>query len=124
MAEAVGDSTPDGMQRLLNQAEWDTDLVRDDLRAYVVEHFADERAVLVVDETGCLKKGTKSIGVQPQYSGTAGKKKEYCQIGVFLCYASEKGAAFVERALYLPKSSGRTTASAGRRLAFQKRSSS
>ena len=87
MAEAVGDSTPDGMQRLLNQAEWDTDLLRDDLREYVVEHFADERAVLVVDETGFLKKGTKSVGVQPQYSGTAGKK-ENCQIGVFLCYAS------------------------------------
>lgn len=124
MAEAVGDSTPDGMQRLLNQAEWDTDLVRDELREYVVEHFADERAVLVVDETGFLKKGTKSVGVQPQYSGTAGKK-ENCQIGVFLCYASEKGAAFVERALYLPKKrAGRTTPSVGRRLAFQKRLSS
>src|SRR3954470_1115404 len=106
MAEAVGDSTPDGMQRLLNQAEWDTDLVRDDLREYVVEHFADERAVLVCDETGFLKKGTKSVGVQPQYSGTAGKK-ENCQIDVFLCYASETGAAsFVERALYLPKKLG------------------
>ncbi len=103
MAEAVGDSTPDGMQRLLNQAEWDAEEVRDDLREYVVEHFADERAVLVVDETGFLKKGTKSAGVQPQYSGTAGKK-ENCQIGVFLCYASEKGAAFVDRALYMPKS--------------------
>jgi SRSO17 transposase len=104
MAEAVGDSTPDGVQRLLNQAEWDAEEVRDDLREYVVEHFADERAVLVVDETGFLKKGTKSVGVQPQYSGTAGKK-ENCQIGVFLCYASEKGAAFVDRALYLPKKS-------------------
>src|SRR5918994_2002291 len=104
MAEAVGDSTPDGMQRLLNQAEWDAEEVRDDLREYVLEHFADERAVLVVDETGFLKKGTKSVGVQSQYSGTAGKK-ENCQIGVFLCYASEKGAAFVDRALYLPKKS-------------------
>jgi SRSO17 transposase len=83
MAEAIGDSTPDGVQRLLNQAEWDAEEVRDDLREYVVEHFADERAVLVVDETGFLKKGTKSAGVQPQYSGTAGKK-ENCQIGVFL----------------------------------------
>src|SRR5829696_71579 len=97
MTEAVGDSTPDGVQRLLNQAEWDAEEVRDDLREYVVERFADERAVLVVDETGFLKKGTKSAGVQPQYSGTAGKK-ENCQIGVFLCYASEKGAAFVDRA--------------------------
>src|ERR671910_923689 len=104
MAEAIGDSTPDGVQRLLNQAEWDAEEVRDDLREYVVEHFADERAVLVVDETGFLKKGTKSVGVQSQYSGTAGKK-ENCQIGVFLCYASEKGAAFVDRALYLPKKS-------------------
>src|SRR5215203_6356880 len=104
LAEQAGERTPDGMQRLLATADWDADHVRDDLRAYVVEHLADERAVLVVDETGFLKKGTKSVGVQPQYSGTAGKK-ENCQIGVFLCYASEKGAAFVDRALYLPKKS-------------------
>jgi SRSO17 transposase len=77
--------------------------VRDDLREYVVEHLADERSgVLIVDETGFLKKGKKSVGVAPQYTGTAGKK-ENAQVGVFLCYASEKGAAFIDRALYLLK---------------------
>jgi SRSO17 transposase len=76
MAEAVGDSTPDGMQRLLNQAEWNTDLVRDDLREYVVEHFADERAVLVCDETGFLKKGTKSVGVPATVLGDGGQEGE------------------------------------------------
>lgn len=102
LAEAAGEDTPDGVQRLLNQARWDADLVRDDLREYVVEHLGDEGAVLVVDETGFLKKGNKSVGVQRQYSGTAGRV-ENCQIGVFLCYASEKGAAFLDRSLYLPK---------------------
>lgn len=104
LAETAGEFTPDGMQRLLNQAHWDADLVRDDLREYVLEHFGDsDSAVLVIDETGFLKKGTKSVGVQRQYTGTAGKR-ENCQIGVFLCYASERGAAFIDRALYLPKS--------------------
>lgn len=103
LAEAAGEVTPDGIQRLLNQAHWDADLVRDDLREYVLEHFWDPEAVLVIDETGFLKKGTKSVGVQRQYTGTAGKR-ENCQIGVFLCYASKRGAAFVDRALYLPKS--------------------
>jgi SRSO17 transposase len=103
LAEAAGELTPDGMQRLLNQAHWDADLVRDDLREYVLEHFGDpEEAVLVIDETGFLKKGDKSVGVQRQYTGTAGKR-ENCQIGVFLCYTSPKGAAFIDRALYLPK---------------------
>jgi len=103
LAEAAGEATPDGVQRLLNQARWDADLVHDDLREYVVEHFGGKGAVLVVDETGFLKKGEKSVGVQRQYTGTAGKR-ENCQIGVFLCYASEHGAAFLDRALYLPKS--------------------
>lgn len=105
LAESAAELTPDGMQRLLNQAHWDADLVRDDLREYVLEHFGDdaEEAVLVIDETGFLKKGDKSVGVQRQYTGTAGKR-ENCQIGVFLCYASKRGAAFVDRALYLPKS--------------------
>jgi SRSO17 transposase len=103
LAEAAGERTPDGMQRLLRGADWDAELVRDDLRRYVVENLASRDGVLIVDETGFLKKGTKSVGVQRQYSGTAGKK-ENCQIGVFLCYASEKGAAFVDRALYLPRS--------------------
>ncbi len=103
LAEAIGEATPDGVQRLLNQAQWDADLlVRDDLRRYVVEHLGDEGAVLIVDETGFLKKGNKSVGVQRQYSGTAGRV-ENCQVGVFLCYASEKGAAFLDRSLYLPK---------------------
>ena len=69
-----GDATPDGVQRLLSTYRWDADLVRDDLRGYVVEHLGDERGVLVVDETGFLKKGTKSVGVQRQYSGTAGRR--------------------------------------------------
>jgi len=103
LAEHAGELTPDGMQRLLNQACWDADLVRDDLRAYVVEHLGDERAVLVVDETGFLKKGRKSAGVQRQYSGTAGRI-ENCQLGVFLSYASPAGRAFLDRELYLPVS--------------------
>jgi SRSO17 transposase len=103
LAEHAGELTPDGMQRLLNQACWDADLVRDDLRAYVVEHLGDERAVLVVDETGFLKKGRKSAGVQRQYSGTAGRI-ENCQLGVFLSYASPAGRGFLDRELYLPVS--------------------
>lgn len=102
VAELVGETTPDGVQRLLNTADWDANLVRDDLRASVVEDLADPDAVLVIDETGFLKKGTKSVGVKRQYSGTAGRI-ENCQIGVFLCYASAYGAAFIDRALYLPK---------------------
>src|SRR5215216_4729105 len=103
LAEAAGEASPDGMQRLLNTAEWDAEAVRDDLREYVVEHLGDdEGGVLIVDETGFLKKGEKSVGVARQYTGTAGKR-ENCQVGVFLCYASENGAAFIDRALYLPK---------------------
>ena len=83
LAEQAGEATPDGMQRLVATAGWDADAVRDDLRAYVVESLGDPAAVLVVDETGFLKKGTKSVGVQRQYSGTAGRI-ENCQIGVFL----------------------------------------
>jgi SRSO17 transposase len=102
LAEQAGEATPDGMQHLLARADWDADQVRDDLRMYVVEHLGDEQAVLVVDETGFLKKGTKSVGVQRQYSGTAGRI-ENCQIGVFLAYASPKGRTFLDRELYLPK---------------------
>jgi SRSO17 transposase len=102
LAEQAGDATPDGMQRLLATASWDADAVRNDLRAYVVEHLGDPGGVLVVDETGFLKKGVKSAGVQRQYSGTAGRI-ENCQIGVFLAYASPKGRAFLDRELYLPK---------------------
>jgi SRSO17 transposase len=102
LAEALGESTPYGIQHLLGRADWDADEVRDDLRDYVLEHIGDEKAILVVDETGFLKKGNKSVGVKRQYTGTAGKR-ENCQVGVFLAYASEKGAAFIDRELYLPK---------------------
>jgi SRSO17 transposase len=102
LAEHLGERTPDGVQRLLRTARWDADAVRDDLRAYVVEHLGDSEAVLILDETGFLKKGRKSAGVARQYSGTAGRI-ENCQIGVFLAYASPHGHAFLDRALYLPK---------------------
>ncbi len=102
LAEQAGDRSPDAMQRLLNHADWNADAVRDDLRDYVVEHLGDERAVLVVDETGFLKKGTKSAGVARQYSGTAGRI-ENCQVGVFLAYATPTGRTFIDRELYLPK---------------------
>jgi SRSO17 transposase len=101
LAEHAGEATPDGMQRLLATADWDPDLVRDDLRGYVVEHLGDGGGVLVVDETGFLKTGSTSVGVQRQYSGTAGKV-DNCQLGVFLAYASAKGRAFIDRELYLP----------------------
>lgn len=103
LAEHLGEVGPQGVQRLLNAAAWDADLVRDDLRAYVVEALADPEGLLVLDETGFLKKGTKSAGVARQYSGTAGRR-ENCQIGVFLASASAKGCAFLDRALYLPES--------------------
>jgi SRSO17 transposase len=101
LAEYLGDRTPDGVQRLLATYDWDADLVRDDLRRYVIEQLGHPQGVLVMDETGFLKKGTKSVGVQRQYSGTAGRI-ENCQIGVFLAYASPKGRAFLDRELYLP----------------------
>ena len=103
MAEAMGEVTPYAMQHLLDRASWDCDGVRDALRAYILETLATSNAVLVVDETGFLKKGTKSVGVQRQYSGTAGRI-ENCQVGVFLTYASAKGHTLLDRELYLPKS--------------------
>jgi SRSO17 transposase len=102
LAEHAGETTPDGMQRLLTSARWDPGALRDDVRGYVVEQLGDPGGVLVVDETGFLKKGGKSAGVQRQYSGTAGRI-ENCQVGVFLAYASGKGRALVDRELYLPK---------------------
>jgi len=102
LAEHAGEATPDGMQRLLATATWDPDLVRDDLRAYVVEHLGDPGGVLVVDETGFLKKGSTSVGVQRQYSGTAGKV-DNCQLGVFLAYASGRGGRSSTGELYLPR---------------------
>jgi SRSO17 transposase len=102
LAEEAGDPTPYGVQHLLGRAQWDADAVRNDLCAYVVEHLGDKQAVLIVDETGFVKKGEQSVGVQRQYSGTAGRI-ENCQIGVFLVYASAKGRTFLDRALYLPQ---------------------
>ena len=102
LAEQAGDATPYGVQHLLSTYIWDADLVRDDLRDYVVEHLAAADGVLVVDETGFLKKGTKSVGVQRQYSGTAGRI-ENCQIGVFLTYATRDGRVLLDRELYLPQ---------------------
>jgi len=103
LAEVAGDACPDGMQRLLNSAHWDTDGMRDDVRGYVAEHLGEVGGVLIVDETGFLKKGLKSAGVQRQYSGTAGRV-ENCQLGVFLAYATGKGRTLIDRELYLPKS--------------------
>jgi SRSO17 transposase len=102
MAEELGDPNAHGVQRLLAEADWDEEAVRDDLRAYVIEHLGEASGILAVDETGFVKKGKKSAGVARQYSGTAGRR-ENSQVGVFLLYASAKGAAFIDRALYLPE---------------------
>jgi len=102
LAEALGDPTPDGVQHLLSRAHWDADAVRDDLLGYVTAGLGHPAGVLIVDETGFLKKGDRSAGVARQYSGTAGRI-ENCQIGVFLGYATPKGRALLDRELYLPK---------------------
>jgi len=102
LAEEAGEATPDGMQRLLSTAQWDADEVRDDLVAYVQEFLAEPGAILVIDETGFLKKGKKSAGVKRQYSGTAGKR-ENCQIGVFVAYSTTNGQVLIDRELYLPQ---------------------
>ena len=102
LAEQAGDATPYGVQRLRSTYVWDADLVRDDLRDYVVEHLGDVPGVLVVDETGFLKQGNQSVGVQRQYSGTAGRI-ENCQIGVFLTYAAAPGRTLMDWELYLPR---------------------
>ncbi len=103
VAEEAGEATPYAMQHLLDRAKWDPDGVRDELRTYVSETLGDGAGVLVIDETGFRKYGSKSVGVQRQYSGTAGRV-ENCQVGVFLSYASVKGACLLDRELYLPKS--------------------
>jgi SRSO17 transposase len=102
IAEHAGERCPRGMQRLLSSAIWDEAGMRDDLRGYVLEHFADPGAVLVVDETGDLKKGTATVGAQRQYTGTAGRT-ENAQVAVYLAYAAPAGSAFIDRALYLPR---------------------
>jgi SRSO17 transposase len=103
ISEATGARSPDSVQWLLSGADWDPDLLRDDLRRWVAEELGDPDGVLVIDDTGFLKKGTKSAGVQRQYSGTAGRI-ENCQIGVFLAYATLAGRTLLDRELYLPKS--------------------
>jgi SRSO17 transposase len=102
IAEVNGETTPYGVQHLLGRAIWDADALRDDMRPYVVEHLGAPEAVLVVDETGFLKKGQQSAGVARQYSGTAGRV-ENCQIGVFLTYASPQGHVLLDRELYVPQ---------------------
>jgi len=103
IAEHRGDATPDGLQHLLSRASWDAEEIRDDLRDYVIEAFGDPGAILVVDETGDVKKGVHSVGVQRQYSGTAGRI-ENSQVAVYLTYAAPRGHALIDRALYLPRS--------------------
>jgi len=103
IAEYRGDVTPDGLQHLLARAVWDADAVRDDLRDYVIDAFAEDEAVLVVDETGDVKKGVHSVGVQRQYTGTAGRI-ENAQVAVFVTYAARRGHALIDRSLYLPRS--------------------
>ena len=103
LAEALGEPGPHGVQRLLNAATWDADGVREDLRAYVVEHLGDAASgVLILDETSFVKKGKKSCGVGTQYAGAVGGTAN-AQVGVFLAYASARGTAFIDRALYLPR---------------------
>jgi hypothetical protein len=114
LAEHAGESRPDGMQRLLNSTVWDADLVRDDLRTYILERFGDQDAVLVIDETSFRKRGKKSAGVKKQYCGTTGTV-ENCQVGVFLSYVSKKGYTL----LICPRNGSAILGVAGR-LAFQK----
>jgi SRSO17 transposase len=102
LAERAGLKTPITLQKLLSTDKVDADLVRDAVRAAVLTALADEDAALILDETGFVKKGKQSVGVQRQYSGTAGKT-ENCQVAVFLAYASTKGHGLIDRALYLPK---------------------
>ena len=102
IAEHRGGSSPDGLQHLLARARWDADAIRDDLRDYVIDAFGDRGAVLVVDETGDVKKGLDTVGVQRQYSGTAGRI-ENAQVAVYLTYAADRGHALIDRRLYLPR---------------------
>jgi SRSO17 transposase len=119
LAEEAGEQTPDGIQRLLSTAGWDADAVRDDLVAYVCDHLADPAAILVVDETGFLKKGAKSAGVQRQYTGTAGKR-ENCQIGVFVTYATPQAHVLVDRASCICLRAGPAIPRVATRQAFRR----
>ncbi len=102
LADYLGDETPKNLQHFIARSQWSADAVRDDLQRYVVEHLGDAEGVLVLDETGFLKKGRKSAGVARMYSGTAGRI-ENCQIGVFLAYATSKGHTLIDRELYVPQ---------------------
>jgi SRSO17 transposase len=101
LAEQAGEARPDGMQRLLSHAVWNEDLVRDEVRHYVLAHLGDPQAIVAIDETGFPKRGHKSAGVAPQYCG-ATKQVENCQVGVFLAYVTAKGHTLIDRELYLP----------------------
>jgi SRSO17 transposase len=103
LAELLGESTPYGVQQFLYRAKWEADEVRDDLQAYVIKYLSDRNGVLVVDESGFLKKGDHSVGVAAQYCGPVGRVAN-CQVGVFLTYATPQGHTFLDRALYLPES--------------------
>ncbi len=113
MAEAVGDATPDRTQRLLYRARWDADAARDELQAFVIETLGHPEGIGVVDETGFLKKGTRSVGVKRQYTGTAGKV-ENCQVGVFLAYVAPGGRPSWTAASICPRSGARTRSAVGR----------
>lgn len=102
IAEAVGERKPDNLESFLHSAHWDADAVRDELQRFVIAELGDPEGIAIVDDTGFIKKGSKSVGVQRQYSGTAGKV-ENCQIGVFLAYSSRHGHTFLDRRLYLPE---------------------
>src|SRR6266566_2037084 len=101
LAEHAREGSPDGMQRLLSDAVWDTDGVRDELRADALEHLGQESAILVIDETSFPKRGKRSAGVGVQYCGTTGQV-ENCQVGVFLSYVTARGHTLIDRELYLP----------------------
>jgi SRSO17 transposase len=113
LAEHLGEQGPQGVQRRLNGARWDAEAVRDDLRDYVIAHLGVAEGILILDETGFVKKGRHSCGVASQYTGTTGDVRN-AQVGVFLAYASRHGAAFIDRALFLPRA---WTADAARRAA-------
>ncbi len=102
LAEQAGESRPDGMQRLLTNAVWDEELVRDELRTYVLQRLGDPHAIVAIDETSFPKQGNKSAGVAHQYCGTT-KQVENCQVGVFLSYISPLGHTLLDRELYLPR---------------------
>jgi SRSO17 transposase len=101
LAEHAREARPDGMQRLLSDAVWDTDGVRDEVRSYVLEQLGQEAAILVIDESGFPKRGHKSAGVGLQYCGATGQVQN-CQVGVFLTYVTPAGHSLIDRELYLP----------------------